>query len=115
MFQKNRVVAGDYIGKSVYPPSLFVSKHPTIGNIELSNKTVASYELIDNTHRKSALSGVFRALVGKSIFGNAGMLAGAMTAKNKNVYTVAINFLSGERSLLEIDDEIYKAIIRSCF
>ena len=119
LFKKNKVVAGNYVGEKVLPPSLFGDKHPIIstsgGKIELSNSTVASYEVITNDHRKSAISGALRGLVGNYILGNTGMLAGAMSAKNKSIYTVAVNFLTGERSLLEIDEKIYKALIKSCF
>ena len=119
IFKKNRVVAGDYAGKKVSHPSLFINKHPTIsiggGRIELSGATIASYELITDEHRKSAVSGALRGFVGEYILGNAGLLAGAMSAKNKSLYTVAVNFLSGERSLLVIDEKMYKALIKSCF
>ena len=119
IFKKNRVVAGDYVGDKVFPPSLFGDKHPTIatsgGKIELSNSTVASYEVVTDDHRKSAVSGALRGLIGNYILGNTGMLAGAMSAKNRSIYTVAVTFITGERSLLEIDEKIYRALVRSCF
>ena len=119
IFTKNKVVAGDYVGDKVSPPSLFGSKHPTIsasgGAIELNNTTVARYEVITDDHRKSAVSGALRGFIGNYILGNTGMLAGAMSAKNKSVYTVAVDFMSGKRSLLEIDEKIYRALIKSCF
>ena len=33
----------------------------------------------------------------------------------KGVYQVAIMFKDGNKSLIECDDKIYKAIIKSCF
>ena len=119
IFNKNKVVAGDYVGRKVSAPSLFGNKHPSIsisgGSVELNSSTVASYELITDEHRKSAISGALRGFIGKYILGNVGMLAGVMSGKNRCTYMVAVNFITGERSLLEIDEKIYKALIRSCF
>jgi hypothetical protein len=43
------------------------------------------------------------------------MLAGGMSAKNKGIYQVAVEFKDGKRSLLEVDDKTYNAIIKGCF
>lgn len=43
------------------------------------------------------------------------MVAGAVSAKNKGIYQVAIQFTDGKKSLIEVDDKIYKAIIQKCF
>ena len=119
IFTKNKVVAGDYVGDKVSPPSLLGSKHPAIstsgGKIELNNTTVAGYEVITDDHRKSAVSGALRGFIGNYLLGNAGLLAGAMSAKNKSIYTVAVGFISGKRSLQEINEKIYRALIKSCF
>ncbi len=77
--------------------------------------TVESYELITDEHRKSAKSGIARGLVGGALLGPIGILAGGMSAKSKGIYQVAIQFKDGKRSLLEVDDKIYKAIIQACF
>lgn len=77
--------------------------------------TVESYELITDEHRKSAKSGIARGLVGGALLGPVGMLAGGMSAKSKGIYKIAIQFKDGKRSLLEVDDKIYKAIIQACF
>lgn len=119
IFKKNKVVAGDYVGDKVSPPSFLGSKHPTIstsgGQVELNSSTVAGYEVITDDHRKSAISGALRGFIGNHLLGNTGMLAGAMSAKNKSVYTIAVDFVSGKRSLLEVDEKIYRALIKSCF
>lgn len=36
-------------------------------------------------------------------------------AKTKGAYYVAIQFKDGKRSFLEIDDKIYKAIVKELF
>ena len=114
---RNQVIAGDYDGKYVFP-SNFLLNHPTIGtfsNIEISSKTVKAYELLTDEHRKSAASGVARGLVSGVLLGPVGLLAGALSAKNKSIYHVAIQFNDGKSCLIEIDNNIYKALIKSCF
>ena len=49
------------------------------------------------------------------MLGPVGMLAGGISAKNKGIYQVAVEFTDGKRSLLEVDDKIYKAIAKGCF
>ena len=114
---KNKVIAGDYTGKQVgggglSPAFIMVG---VFKSMNLDNKTVESYELITDEHRKSAKSGVARGLVGEALLGSVGMLAGGISAKTKGIYQIAIQFRDGKRSLLEVDDKIYKAIIKGCF
>ena len=83
--------------------------------IPINKTTIEGYELITDEHRKSAASGVARGLVGGALLGPVGLLAGGLSAKNKGIYQVAVQFKDGSRSLIEIDDKIYKALISSCF
>lgn len=57
-----------------------------------------------------ALSGA----VGGILLGPVGLLAG-LSAKNKDIYQIAIQLKDGKRSLLEVDDKICKALVKSCF
>lgn len=112
---KNKVIAGDYINFSILKLSnaiSLVSGFKTILNLDKS--TVESYELITEEHRKSAVSGVSRGLVGGVLLGPVGMLAG-LSAKNKGTHTLAIEFRDGKRSLIEIDDKIYKLLMQKLF
>ncbi len=83
-------------------------------NIFINKDTVESYELITDEHRKSASSGVARGLVGGALLGPVGLLAG-LSAKNKGIYQVAIAFKNGRQSLVEVDDKIYKSLIKVLF
>lgn len=113
---KNAVIAGDYSGKIITVSFGRVYISTGFGKSELVDKsTVDSYELITDEHRKSAASGVARGLVGGVLLGPVGMLAGGLSAKSKGIYQVAIQFKDGKRSLLEVDDKFYKALIKSCF
>lgn len=114
---KNRVIAGDYENQPVSSFIGMVSIEKGFGkeSTGINKNTVESYELINDEHRKSAKSGIARGLVGGALLGPVGMLAGGVSAKNKGIYVVAISFKNGKRSLLEVDDKTYKAIVTSCF
>ncbi len=111
----NTVIAGDYEGKPVVYNSKFVGISLTFTNIlKLNKDTVESYEVITEEHRKSAVSGVSRGIVGGALLGPVGLLAG-LSAKNKGTFNVAVQFRDGKRSLLEINDKAYKEIIKIMF
>lgn len=113
---KNRVIAGDYAGKQVLSTFGMVQIATSLTKgIPINKTTIEGYELITDEHRKSAASGVARGLVGGALLGPVGLLAGELSAKNKGIYQVAVQFKDGSRSLIEIDDKIYKALISSCF
>lgn len=116
MGAKNKVIAGDYKGKKVVG-SIGVS---VIGvsfgkSLPLDKSKVESYEVITDEHRKSAASGVARGLVGGALLGPVGLLAGGISAKNKGTYILAISFKDGKKSLIEVNDKIYKNIVKNCF
>lgn len=48
------------------------------------------------------------------LLGGVGVLAG-LSAKNKGVYLLAVEYKNNQRSLIEIDDKLYKIFIRSNF
>lgn len=113
---KNKVIAGDYEGSQIDISFGTVSiKAGFLSGITVDRNTVKTYELITDEHRKSAASGVARGLVGGALLGPVGMLAGGLTAKSKDIYQIAMEFTDGKRSLIEVDDKIYKAIVKKCF
>ena len=113
---ENRFIAGDYEGKQVLSTFGMVQIATSLTKgIPINKTTIEGYELITDEHRKSAASGVARGLVGGALLGPVGLLAGGLSAKNKGIYQVAVQFKDGSRSLIEIEDKIYKALISSCF
>ena len=110
---KNKVIAGDYEGYNVAAVfgSVVVTMPGKPAAPAVNKQNVATYEVITDEHRKSAASG----LVGGVLLGPVGMLAGGLSAKNKGVYQIAIQWKDEKRSLIEVDDKIYKAIIKACF
>ncbi len=113
---KNAVIAGDYLGNRLNCTLGIVMMMESFKpSVPLNKDIVETYELITDEHRKSASSGVARGLVGGALLGPVGLLAGGISAKNKGIYQVAIQFKDGKKSLVEVDDKIYKAIVKSCF
>lgn len=116
MGAKNLVIAGDYsnraIGQISGVPYIVIGMFKS--NLYLNKDNVDSYELITDEHRKSASSGIARGAVGVALLGPVGLLAG-LSAKNKGIYTIAIKFKDGCNSLIEVDDKIYKSIVKGMF
>ncbi|MEK4425863.1 hypothetical protein [Solibacillus sp. FSL K6-1523] len=112
---QNKVIAGDYQGKNIMVGRNEILLYTSFTKSFPLNKTsVSSYELITEEHRKSAVSGVSRGLVGGVLLGPVGLLAG-LSAKNKGTHTIAIEFLDGKRSLIEVNEKIYKIFIQTMF
>ena len=120
---KNAVIAGDYAGKKVSLSFGTVSIDiGMMSTLKLDRSTVADYSVMDESQKKSMSSGVMRGLVGGALLGPAGLVAGAVTAKQKGIYQIAIQLkedpqwvASGKRFLIEVDDKIYQAIMKNCF
>lgn len=113
MGAKNKVIKGDYQGESVFKE--IFGRNLTIGNKKSIFKTnVKEYELIDENKTKSGSSAVLRSAVGVALLGGVGILAG-LSAKNKGVYLIALEFTDGKRCLIEIDEKLYKIFKMNMF
>ena len=90
MSAKNRVISGDYAGKQIVGGGISQAGFVMgiVKKIFLNSTTVESYE----------------------VFGG---IAGAISSKNG--YQVSVQFKDGKKSLLEVDETIYKAIVQGCF
>ena len=107
---KNKVIAGDYQGNTIkISPSCIC-----VGVYELSKRTVDSYDLITEDKVKSGSSAILRGMAGVALLGGVGILAG-LSAKNKGIYTIAIQWKDGKKSLIEIDDKLYKKFVADMF
>lgn len=110
MAAKNKVIAGDFKGQ--YVTSLLGSV--SAGYHPLTKDYVADYQVIDEKQQKSAASAVGRGALGAFLLGPIGALA-AISAKEKGTYCIAVEYTDGKKSLLEVDDKIHKAIMKSLF
>lgn len=115
MGAKNAVIAGDY-EKSIIVNTVkgVVLSTGFLKTMPLDKTTIENYELMDEEKRTGATSAVSRGLVGGFLLGPVGLLAG-LSAKKKGVHVIAIEFKDGKKSLLEIDDKIYKRFITDMF
>lgn len=111
----NMVIAGDYEGAGIAVGHNSIKICKGLKRIKLTKDMVDSYEVVTEEHRKSATSGIARGLIGGALLGGVGAIAGAMSAKQKGVYQVAIQFKDGKRSLLLLDDNAYKTLTRILF
>jgi len=126
---RNAVIAGDFTGVDVKldPAGLCLSGFTVEGysvmRVDVNRSTVERYELVNDEHQRSVASGIARGLVGNALLGSLGMLAGAVSAKERGIYQIAVFFRDdgsraaycGKRSLLELDDKMYKKLVAACF
>lgn len=106
----NRVIAGDYKGQGVMRTMSGVSiTLPMFKTVKICKENVERHEVIDKSTQVSSFDAVRRASNWSFFFGPAGYTA-ALGAKSKGTYRVAIQFKDGKKSLLEVDDKIFRAI-----
>ena len=111
----NRVIAGDYKRQGIMKVRNGVCiTLPMFKSIKIAKETVAEYEVINTTVSVSSSSAMTRAAVGSFFFGPAGLAAG-LGAKRNGAYWIAVQFKDGKRSLLEVDDKLFRAITISLF
>lgn len=114
---RNKVIKGDYTEWSIFKGVNAPYLHLTLGgmsDIILNKATVEAYEVITEEQRKSGTSAVLRAGAGAVLLGGVGLLAG-LSAKNKGIYVIAIQFKDGKKSLIEVDEKIYKQLVQAMF
>lgn len=112
---KNSVLEGAYKGKFVV--SNFTGVSIVLSwtkEVYLNKETVEDYEILDSSSQTSGTSALSRGVLGGLVFGPVGM-AFALSAKKKGTHVVGIQFKDGERSLIEIDDKIYKRFLTSLY
>jgi hypothetical protein len=118
---KNKVIAGDYLNAliacvagKVYMnrryATNYVFEESSTSGFQIDKNTTETYEVIDERTYKSTSSAILRGIVGTTLFGGVGLLAG-LSAKPKGIYILAIKFKDGKQSLIEVDEKVYKCII----
>lgn len=83
--------------------------------MEVSNETVSNYEVQNSEIRKSGSSACARALLLGILLGPFGLIWAIMGAKDKYVITITLFFKDGKRSLIEVNEKIYKQIMKELF
>ena len=82
----------------------------------LNKRYISSYTILDENNKNSSEYSFWKGALGVAIFGNFGVVAG-IGGKNKSSkeYLISIEWTSGEKSLILLDDEYYKVFIKSMF
>lgn len=111
---RNAVISGDHKGAFCGNNCGGLELRDVHFNLPLTKETIKNYTILDAEERKSGSSAVMRAGVGALLLGPIGLAAG-LSAKRKGIYTIAIEFKNGERSLIEIDEKYYKKFIEDMF
>jgi len=105
------VIAGDYVGHPIRKGPKGIAIADGFKLIYLTKDNVKSYKIITEDICKSAASGISRGIVDGALLGPVGLLEGTLE-KNKDVYHMAIQFRDSKRSLLEVDDIIYRQLVK---
>ena len=121
--QINTIIGGDY-KDGAYAVKKGTSSFNVISftngkeNISISKVNVKSCDIVDSSTRTSTSSAIVRGVVGATLLGGVGAIAGGLTAKKKSAYTVSLSYRHNKqdkKSLLYISDEVYQALIRELF
>lgn len=115
IFMVGKVIAGEFENQAIVIKGGKVVISKGFGGRVIDFTTITGYEVVTDDVRKSAASGVARGLVGGLLLGGVGMVAGAMSAKNTGSYQVAVEFVDGKKSLLQVSAKVYKQIVKDCF
>lgn len=108
---QNKVLKGKFMNRSIYSNGDCLVCD---GDDPIRKHFADSYEVITEEKMKSGTSAILRGAAGVALLGGVGILAG-LTAKTKGIYTVVILWKDGERSLIEIDEKLYKVLVKGMF
>lgn len=107
MAQINFVIEGKYKSVKITGGSTM-----WIDDTPICKRYVSSYTIIDESNKEqySYLKGA----LGAAFFGGLGVVAG-IGGKSRKEYLVAIEWKDGDKSLILIDEEHYKVLVKSMF
>lgn len=107
---KNIVVEGKYKGNKVDGGTrLWICTNPSTN---INKLYVKSYTVIDESNKNQY--SLWKGALGMALLGGVGAIAG-IGGKKKTEYLIAIEWKNGEKSLICIDDEKYKILVKSMF
>ncbi len=111
MGAKNQIIEGDYKNKliSSNEKEIWIVLG-WVKRLILDKTTVKDIEVLSSEEKISGTSAVARGVLGAFVLGSAGLLA-ATSAKKKGVHLVAVEFQDGKKSLMEVDEKIYKKLL----
>ncbi len=109
---KNYVVEGKYKGIKINYGStrVWVETNPYSHNI--NRMYISSYTVIDETNKEEY--SFWKGALGVALFGSAGAITG-VKGKKTTEYLVSIEWKEGGKSLICIDGDCYKVLVKSMF
>lgn len=107
----NVVLEGEWKGKEVFYSSSS-KKIFVVGGRSVQKDTVASYVVIDETNKDQY--SFWKGALGVALLGGLGAIAG-VRGKKRTEYLIAINWKYEDKSLICIDDELYKKFMMAMF
>ena len=123
MSASNTVISGDYNNGRIDLPSeirplCIVYSGGFTGPSGIKNitaKEIERYDLIEKRSEENSQKKVKRGIVGGIIAGTTGAIIGSSSVSNEEIYTVALYFKNGKKSLIEIDGTRYKELLKNLF
>lgn len=106
----NVVLEGRHKGNKIYVSHNTLT-HSGLG-WDFEPPYVTSYTVIDESNKDQY--SFWKGALGVALFGGLGAIAGVKGKKSKE-YMVAIQWKDGEKSLICIDDECYKTLVKCMF
>ncbi len=110
MAKINIVLEGKFKNEKVYGSTF--SNGFKISTWSVNKNNVSSYTVIDETNKDQY--SIWKGALGVALLGCFGAVAG-VGGKKKKEYLIAIEWKDGEKSLICIDDEYYKVLVKSMF
>lgn len=105
---KNIVLEGKYKNEKVVNGLTTLG----VGDGRINKLYVSSYTVIDETNKDQY--SFWKGALGVALFGSIGAIAGLKGKKSKE-YLVAIQWKTGEKSLICIDEDCYKTLVKIMF
>ena len=106
----NVVLEGDGKGSTIYNSS--ICGLTQVGGRPFKASEIASYTLIDESNQDQY--SFWKGALGVVLLGGFGAIAG-LKGKKKTEYLIAIEWKDGEKSLILLDDKLYKIFVRTMF
>ncbi len=107
----NVVLEGEWKGQEIF----FSTRENALticGGASLTQDYILSYTVIDETNKDQY--SFWKGALGVALFGGLGAVAG-VRGKKRTEYLIAINWVYKVKSLICIDDELYKKFMMAMF
>ena len=115
-YAQNQILAGDYknclVSKILFKDELGVDLSFCGDVIHINPETIDHYELV--TQENSQNICWLKGMAGAALLGPVGALAG-VSGSREGIYTVAIYWKDGKKSIAELNEKNYKILVQSMF